>query len=254
MAEDRDELLALGAVGALTPEEAAELERLLASDPEAAADYAALIEDATTLAESVAEPPPATMRAAVLSAIATEAQAGAEEQTPIEARPRAVEPAPLPPPQPDVAPVVPIHRRKWWIPATAVAAAIIVVGGALLVTRDADAPTDDEVMAEVLDDDEAVTVELTGEAGALQLVKSQEHDATVLVGDGVAAPAEDEVLQLWAIEDDQPESMGTFLPDADGHVAVLMEGVEPEGALYAVTVEPEPGSDLPTSQPIYGPA
>jgi anti-sigma-K factor RskA len=153
-----------------------------------------------------------------------------------------------------VAPVVPIHRRRWWIPATAVAAAIVLVVGALVVTRDADAPTDDELMADVLDDDEAVSVELTGSAGTLTLVKSDEHDATLVVGDGIAAPAEAEVLQLWAIEDDQPRSMGTFLPDDDGHVAFVMTGVEPEGALYAVTVEPEPGSEQPTSDPIYGPA
>jgi anti-sigma-K factor RskA len=110
------------------------------------------------------------------------------------------------------------------------------------------------MMAAVLDDDDAVTVELDGEAGALRLVKSDEHDATVLVGDGIDAPDPDHVLQLWAIEDSTPSSMGTFVPNADGRVAFVMEGTEPEGVLYAVTVEPEGGSDQPTTQPIYGPA
>ena len=64
MAEDRDELLALGAAGALTPDETVELDRLLAADPQAAAEYAALVDDLTVLAESVAEPPPAGLRAA----------------------------------------------------------------------------------------------------------------------------------------------------------------------------------------------
>ena len=90
------------------------------------------------------------------------------------------------------------------------AAAIVIVVGALIVTRDADAPTDD-LMAEVLDDDDAVTVELTGAVGELRLVKSEEHDATVLVGDGIDVPADDEVLQLWAIADGQPASMGIFV-------------------------------------------
>jgi anti-sigma-K factor RskA len=251
MADDRDELLALGAAGALTPEEAAELEALLARDPEAAAEYAAMLEDAAVLAESVAEAPPPGLRARVLEAIAGEPQ-GDAVATPTPAA------APLPPPAPPhpghVAEVVPIHRRKWWIPATAVAAAIVVVGGALLVTRDADAPTDEDVMAQVLDDDAAVTVELAGETGSLRLVKSDDHDATVLVGDGVAAPAENEVLQLWAIEAGQPASMDVFRPDDDGHVAVVMEGTAAEGVLYAVTVEPEGGSEQPTTEPIYGPA
>jgi anti-sigma-K factor RskA len=250
MADHRDELLALGAVGALTPEEAAELEALLARDPEAAAEYAAMLEDAAVLAESVAEPPPAGLRARVLDAVAGEPQADAAAAGPT---PLA---APLPPPaHPEhVAEVVPIHRRRWWIPATAVAAAIVVIGGALLVTRDADAPTDDDLMAQVLDDADAITVQLAGETGSLRLVKSDDHDATVLVGDGVIVPADDEVLQLWAIEDGQPASMDVFRPDDEGHVAVVMEGTEPAGVLYAVTVEPDGGSEQPTSEPIYGPA
>jgi Anti-sigma-K factor rskA len=254
MAEDREELLALGAAGALTPEETAELESLLATDPSAAAEFAAMLDDVTVLAESVAERPPEQLRASVMAAIAAEPAA----TDPVAAEPTAAPvPAPAPPPAParaeHVAPVVPIHRRRWWIPATAVAAAIVLVVGALIVTRDAEAPTDD-VMAAVLDDDDAVTVELAGSAGELRLVKSEEHDATVLVGDDIAAPAPQHVLQLWAIEESQPASMGTFVPDADGHVAVVMEGTEPEGTVYAVTVEPEGGSEQPTSEPIYGPA
>jgi anti-sigma-K factor RskA len=250
MDADREELLALGAAGALTPEETVELDRVLAADPEAAAEYAAMLDDITALGESVAEAPPARLRAAVLEAVAAEAQVGAFA-------PPAGEPAqpvqPQPPAEPHIAPVVPIHRRRWWIPATAVAAAIVLVVGALIVTRDADAPTD-ELMAEVLDDNEAVTVELTGADGELRLVKSEAHDATVLVGDGVVVPAEREVLQLWAIADGQPASMSIFRPADNGHVEVLMEGTEPEGVLYAVTVEPEGGSEQPTTEPIYGPA
>ncbi len=251
MNEEREEMLALGAAGALTPEEAAELDRLLADDPQAAAEYAAMLDDITALAESVAEPPPARLRAAVLEAIS------AERQADVGAAATSTTAPPLPPPpapeQPHIAPVVPIHRRRWWIPATAVAAAIVIVGGALLVTRDADAPTDD-VMAQVLDADDAVTVELAGELGALQLVKSEDVDATVLRGDGVEDPDADQVLQLWAIADGEPASMGTFVPEDDGHVAFVMEGTEPEGTLYAVTIEPEGGSEQPTTEPIYGPA
>ena len=72
MAEDRHELLALGAAGALTPDEAVELDAILAADPQAAEEYAAMLDDITVLGESVAEPPPAHLRAAVLDAIATE--------------------------------------------------------------------------------------------------------------------------------------------------------------------------------------
>ena len=76
----------------------------------------------------------------------------------------------------------------------------------------------------------------------------------MLVGDGIDAPDDDQVLQLWAIDDDQPASMGTFVPDDDGHVALVMEGTEPEGVVYAVTIEPEGGSEQPTSDHRPGPA
>lgn len=259
MASERDELLALGAAGALTPAESAELDRLLATDAQAASEFAALLDDITVLADSVAEEPPARLRAAVLDAVAAEPQLGdLPAGEPIEpAAPVAPEPpdpaVPVEAPPEHLAPVVPIHRRKWWIPATAVAAAIVIVVGALVVTRDADAPTDD-VMAAVLDDGDAVTVELTGAAGDLRLIKSEENDATVLIGDNIDAPDDQLVLQLWAIADGEPGSMGTFLPEEDGHVAFVMEGTEPDGVLYAVTVEPEGGSQQPTSEPVYGPA
>ena len=242
MAEDRDELLALGAAGALTPDEMVELDRLLAADPQAAAEYAALVDDLTVLAESVAEPPPAGLRAAILATVAAEAQVGTAAPS-VDAE-SATE---------HVAPVVPIHRRRWWMPATAVAAAIVIIGGALVVTRDADAPTE-VVMADVLEADDAVAVELTGSAGALRLVKSDEVDATVIYGDDIDVPDEAQVLQLWAIEEEQPASMGTFVPTDNGHVEVVMAGTEPDGVLYAVTIEPEGGSEQPTSEPVLGPA
>jgi anti-sigma-K factor RskA len=251
MDEEREELLALGAAGALTPDEAGELDRLLADDPQAAAEYAAMLDDVTALAESVAEAPPPRLRATVLEAVASETQVGATAAPPVsDLAPPLQPPAPA---QPHIAPVVPIHRRRWWVPATAVAAAIVIVGGALIVTRDADAPTDD-MMAEVLAADDAVTVELDGELGELQLVKSAEVDATVLMGEGIDAPEAQQVLQLWAIADGPPASMGTFVPDDDGHVAFVMEGTEPDGVQYAVSVEPEGGSEQPTGDIVAGPA
>ena len=61
----------------------------------------------------------------------------------------------------------------------------------------------------------------------------------------------EDVLQLWAIRDGVPTSMGTFTPDAEGRVAAVMEGVvEPPGTIYAVTIEPAGGSPQPTSDPI----
>jgi anti-sigma-K factor RskA len=232
MSEHRlDELLALGAAGALTADEQRELDRLLAADPAASREFADLQVAASVLAEAASEPPPAHLRERVLDTAATEAQPGVEKShgggTPVNA------------------PVVPIHRRRWMIPATAVAAAAILLVGGLVIERIADAPTSDELSA-VLDDPRAITVELTGSIGQLQLVKSPSENATVLMGHGITAPDSDHEFQLWAIHDGEMADMGTFMPTTTGDVMMMMDGVSPPDTEYAVTIEPMGGSEEPT--------
>lgn len=227
-----DELLALGAAGALTADEQRELDRLLAADPAAARQFADLQDASSVLAEAVSEPPPAHLRARVLDAVGTGAHPGAAE-------PRAAE-------TPGAADVVPIRRRRWMIPATAIAAAVVLVVGGLVIERIADAPTTDEMVAAVLADPQAVTVELGGSIGELHLVKSPAENMTVLMGNDIAPPERDLVFQLWAEHDGEMADMGTFMPTADGEVTMVMDGVSPESTCYAVTIEPAGGSEQPT--------
>ena len=148
-----------------------------------------MLDDVTVLAESVAEPPPPACATAVLAAIAAEA-AGRRAATPRRCARR----------QPGGRHRPSTSSHRWCrsiadgggSPATAAAAAIVIIGGALIVTRDADAPTDD-MMAAVLEADDAVARRADRPAGALRLVKSEDVDATVLVGDGIDAPDDAEV-------------------------------------------------------------
>jgi anti-sigma-K factor RskA len=215
-----DELIALDAVGALTAEEARELDELLARYPNAGDEHRELGDAATLIADSVGEPPPPHLRAAVLAAIADREES--------------------------VAPVVKLHHRRWMIPATAVAAAALLIVGGLVIQDIADAPSDDERVAEVVSDPQATTVMLTGTIGQLELYKSSAHDMTVLMGRDIEAPSGDFVFQLWAIVDDEMRDMGTFVPDPEGGVEMMMDGVSPPDTRYAVTVEPVGGSEQPT--------
>ena len=253
---DALDLLALGAAGALSADEYRTLEERLAADPALAREYQELQASAATLAEASSETPPPSLRASVLDAIQ-----GVEQLPPVATageravdltalgrsrahpRPASFEATEAP------ANVVSIRHRRWMIPASAAAAAVMLLVGGLLINRFADAPTDEDRIAEVLDDDSAVTIPLTGPLDGLRLVTSERADAAVLMGTGIEPPEDGRVFQLWAIHDDDKIGMATFTPTATGEVAMVMDGTD-ASAQWAVTVEPAGGSDQPTSDPV----
>lgn len=233
---ERDEgsdLLALGAAGALSDDEYRVLEERLAVDPLLAAEYHELQASASVLAEATIEAPPPSLRASVLDAVKN------VEQLP---------PAPSAPHPAAPSNVVSIHRRRWMIPATAAAAVVMLLVAGLLVNRFADAPSSDRFSA-VLNDDDAATFALTGSLSGLRLVSSDDENAAVLMGSGVARPDPGKVFQLWAIHDGVMVGIATFTPAATGEVAILIDD-DGSDAEWAVTVEPEGGSDQPTSDPV----
>lgn len=62
--------------------------------------------------------------------------------------------------------------------------------------------------------------------------------------------AEDQVCQIWVIEDDKPKPSGLFQPDEEDPVAASMTRSPGKGDVVAITVEPAGGSPAPTSDPI----
>jgi anti-sigma-K factor RskA len=254
--EEALDLLALGAAGALSEDEYRALDQLLAEDPDLAREYAELQTSAATLAEASSEAPPPRLRASILDAIRDVEQLPSPDAPPTVAtdeRDAAVAESPaaatVPRPTEHHRPsnVVPIHHRRWMVPATAAAAVVMLLVGGLIFRNVADAPTDR--MAEVLNDDDAVTIPLDGSLAGLRLVTSDRVDAAVLMGSGLDRPDAGMVYQLWAIHDDEKVGMGTFMPAATGEVAVVIEDAGSD-AVWAVTVEPEGGSDQPTSDPV----
>jgi anti-sigma-K factor RskA len=233
------ELLALEAVGALTETERAELDAAIEDRPDLRAELESLRGAAATLADAVSEPPPSQLRARVLDTIAVTPQ-----EPPLPSAERPVAP---------VAPVVPITaaRRHRWVRWGAVAAAAAAAIIAVLVVSPWSGDSTEQQVEAVLDAPDARTIELTGELTGLRLVHSASIGDTVLDGQAVTAPEGTDVYELWRILESAPEAVvRDFRPNDDGTVSVLMQGVDPGDDVFAVTIEPEGGSDQPTSEPI----
>lgn len=238
------ELMALDALGALTADERIELDAAIADRPDLREELASLRDTAATMADAVAEEPPATLLGSVLAAIAVTPQLPGEQ--------RDVEPTAEP--EPPLAPVVSItsgRRRRFWAVGAAAAAIIAIVVGALAILPTGDDPVDDEVAA-VLDDPDAVTIPMPatpdgGLTGSIAIVYSQREGAVVVQGDDLPAPEGNGVYQLWAIRGGTPEPVDvTFRPD-DGEAEIFVAGFDPGTAdAWAVTQEPGPGAQTPT--------
>jgi anti-sigma-K factor RskA len=132
-----------------------------------------------------------------------------------------------------------------------VAAALIVIAGALgavavseqrRATRVEQAA---EQVAAVLGAPDARTLTAAGPAGSsARVVVSQQLGRAVFVPHAMSA-AEGRDLQLWVIRDGAARSAGLV---RDGR-PIVASGVT-DSAVLGVTVEPEGGSDQPTSPPV----
>lgn len=129
------------------------------------------------------------------------------------------------------------------------AAALLVVAGALglwatslngqLQERDDQA----QQVAAVLAADGAQTIQVDGTT----LVIAPDQQA-VLATAGLAPPDDDEVMQVWVIDERGPVSAGLFV---DPSSPKLLDVPVTDGATVGITIEPAGGSDQPTSDPIW---
>lgn len=209
------EALAPYALGALAPEEAAELEHHVERCADCRAELVWLTPAVRMLPEAVdqVEPPP-PLRRRVMAEVEADAGRGAE---PAAARRRRL----------------PAFGLR---PATAVfvgLAIAVAVATGFAIGGGGDPASRTEVSRA------GVTAELTreGESGTLELA-------------GVRSLPPERVLQAWVRRDGEVESAGVlFAPDEDGTAVAALDHLEGVGTVM-VTVEPRGGSDAPTSEPI----
>jgi anti-sigma-K factor RskA len=210
-------------LGALSEAERQEFEEYLAAHPERQAEVEELGAVAGLLALSPQEhEPPPQLRSRILEAVGGEATHAGED------------------------------RRSAWIwellsvrNLALGAAALLVVGlfsWSMLLREE----------VQDLQASQQRTIVLEG-SGVAEEVRAEvvvlEGGRAVLMAENMPPVPEDRTMQIWVIEDDNPEPGGLFEPD-DTMVAVAITHPLRGADAIAVTVEPDGGSRKPTSHPM----
>lgn len=226
-----DELAAAYALGALVGEERLWFEAYLAEHPElnAEVDELGSVADLLALAPVEQEPPPG-LRRSVLEGV------GAPREVVSAAPPRRSRREDSP--------------RRLLRPGmlAAAAAALVAVVGLLVWNFSLQDQNGD--LREEIAERRAVEMQESGlasESSGEVLLRGK--DRAVLVADELPPAPEGAVYETWIIRDGVPEPAGIFEPRG-GDAATAVEGSVAGAQAVAVTVEPEGGSQMPTSDPI----
>lgn len=216
---------------------------------------------AVQLSKAVAAEPPAELRASVLAKISQTAQdapAHAAAQPPREAAGASE----LPSTQaagsaPESSNVVPFPRRysSTWVAGILAAAAVlaaIALGGWAVSNRDDArvATAQNQRLTELLTAGDAQTAsgQFAGSGGGTVVVSASQRQA-LLVAAGLPELPSGQVYEAWTITDSVTPA-GTFTK-GDSATVVSLPAAAVDATAVAVTVEPEGGSDLPTTRPLF---
>ncbi|CAI9411492.1 anti-sigma factor [Nocardioides sp. T2.26MG-1] len=220
------------AVDALDDLERAAFERHLAECPECRAEVASLREAAGTLAETTAVEPPAALRDRVLAGIATT--------------------RPLPPEAPAPVSLASRRPRRRVNLLVAAAAAVLAVGGGAVLWQQpwqesSQAPSAVEAVLSAADAKRS-SLDFDGGARAT-LVHSDSVGRAVLVTEKMPPPPPGKVYQVWLDQPGKGMVSAGLMPVREDQ-RVLLAGDAATATAAGITVEPEGGSDKPTSDPI----
>jgi anti-sigma factor RsiW len=252
---DPRDLIGAYALDAVDDVERRAVERLVASDPQAAHELAELRATAALLGSAAAAAPPPELRAGVLDAIRRVPQAATVPVADI--RPSGVSPTPAAPtPSGGATPAVtdlasrrPRRTATWLaIAATAVGAAAIPSALAIQqAQQNQRAEQQAQAVADLLADPAAQVVRADVEGGGTA-VGVLAGDRALFTATGLEDPGAGREYQLWVIRDGEAVPDAVMRDDA-GAVQAVTAAYE-EGDALAVTVEPASGSTTPTSDPV----
>ena len=198
------------AMDALDDLERARFEQHLATCEDCRAEVAELRETAALLSETVAVPPPASLRDSVLAGIS-------------QVRPLAPEVIASPSRHADR----PAARGRGWVPFLVAAALALIAGVGALVTQPW-APSDDverlTAAEQVLQapDAQEVSVDL-GEAGRATITRSKSEDRAVITTEDMVSAPSGKDYELWFIDGDEFVSAG-LMPDSPDQTAATVAG------------------------------
>ena len=156
-----------------------------------------------------------------------------------------------------------LKTRERWFSRTAVsvvaaaAAVAVLIGGGFIVanTLDSTSQTPPQASAvekiQAADDAKQDTADIaTG--GTATVVWSYELGQAAIIADGMEALTDEQVYELWYINESGPRPAGLFTVDESGTVSKVLDGDMQPGDIIGVTIEPKGGSELPTTDPIVG--
>lgn len=232
------------AVDALDPVEKAQFEEHLAACAACQAEVASLQEATALLPETTEAAPPPALRERVLAEIRTVRPLPPEVPVPS---------ASEPPAEPADATVTPLRPRRRWSILAAAAAVLAVAAGGTVVYDQASGPGQSEATNPVdrvlqAGDAKRVTVTLPGNVRAT-LVRSVAEGKAVLVTRNMPAAPHGKVYELW-LQTTGGAMVPAGLMKEAGSRTVLLQGDAASATAAGITVEPEGGSESPTSDPI----
>lgn len=236
---DLHKLTGAYAVDALDDLERARFERHLAECEDCRAEVAELRETAALLAETSATEPPASLRESVLAGISQVRPLPPEVKTSADL----------------VAPDAPRSTAggRRWMPFLVAAALAVVLGvGAAVVQpwRSDETPRRLTAAEQVLQAPDAQEVFLDlGEAGRATVTRSKAEDKAVITTEDMVAAPEGKDYELWFMSPDEEFTSAGLMPDLADQTVVL-DGSAADAAAVGITVEPDGGSEQPTTKPI----
>ncbi|CAN7597375.1 anti-sigma factor [Terrabacter sp. LjRoot27] len=268
MSEDIHALSGAYAVDALDEVERARFERHLAGCTACQAEVESLVAAASELSVLTEVAPPASLRAKVLAEIATvrplpplTAQQGDAADEDVTSTP----PAPVQAPA-AAAPETRIEHgddlagrrrsrsarglaRGWRVVVAAATVAVLAIGGFTVwkqIDKDPSRAIADQVLA--APDATRYGARLAGGATAT-VVRSNSLQKAVIVTSGMSQPPSGKVFQLW-LQDATGHMTSAGLMPGGGDQVVVLSGDASHSKGAGITVEPEGGSDQPTSNPV----
>jgi anti-sigma-K factor RskA len=150
-------------------------------------------------------------------------------------------------------------RARWFsrpaglLAAAAVAAALFLGGtlvGQTIVRNDFEvAQATALAQLQTAADARQASAEVAG-GGEATLIWSPEQGRSVVMINGLEPLPEGETYQLWYIGESGPISAGTFEAAESGSSWRVLDGTMSAGDTVGVTVEPEGGSEQPTTDPV----
>ena len=241
------------ALNAVSAEERAAYEALLA-DSQAARNEATELQDTAVILGLSVEPvtPPPALRASILEAVAR------TPQLPMDAAPATPTPADIQEAPAAIATAAERRAQARWFqrPALAVAsiaaAVAIIAGGVGIVTdfgQPKPAPTASAIEQLTLASDKQTAEVEVGDATAT-LLWSDKLGLSALAMDGASEAPSGHVYQLWYIDNKGARDAGIMTASVDDGSWQLLDGTMNVGDAVGVTIEPTGGSKIPTTDPI----